>query len=192
MPTESIDVSARQAVEVLGEVARLRQGTRRSLGVPWFPMVCFGALTILSAPLVAAVGPAVLAPTWLVAGTAGMLLIRRHYRLRARRRGVSGGGPRVWGVALAMFAGCFAAGVVGGTVAGEAAGVLAPIIVVVAGYVALGCLQRNPVPSLAVAPGAGLAVTCVALGLAPWVVELTFGAGLLAAGAGLLAAERRS
>lgn len=184
-----VHASPRQAAEALGDLARLRRRTRRSLGVPWFPMVCFGALTMFSAPLVALAGTVVLAPLWLVAGAAGMLLTRRHYRRRARQRGVTGRGQRAWVVAWAMFAGCMTAGVAAGTMGGQAAGVLAPIVVVVAGYVALGWLQRDPVPSLAIAPGAVLAAAFAGAGLAPWIVELTFGATMVAAGAGLRFAE---
>lgn len=186
-----MDTSPRQAAESLGDLAQLRRRTRRSLGTPWFPLVCFGALTMLSAPVVAAAGTAALAPLWLVAGVAGMLLTRRHYRRRARRRGVTGG-RRAWTVAVAMFAGCLTAGAVIGMRNGETAGVLAPIVVVVGGYLALGWLRRDPVPSLAVAPGAALAATFALVGLAPWIVELTFGAALVAAGAGLRAAEAGS
>lgn len=189
MLTGPVHASPRQAAEALGDLARLRRRTRRSLGVPWFPMVCFGALTMFSAPLVALAGTVVLAPLWLVAGAAGMLLTRRHYRRRARQRGVTGRGQRAWVVAWAMFAGCMTAGVAAGTMGGQAAGVLAPIVVVVAGYVALGWLQRDPVPSLAIAPGAVLAAAFAVAGLAPWIVELTFGATMVAAGAGLRAAE---
>ncbi len=187
-----MEASPRRAAEALDDVARLRRRTRGSLGVPWLPLVCFGALTMLSAPLVAVAGTAALLPLWLVAGAVGMLLTRRHYRRRARHRGVTGRGRRVWTVALAMFGGCLTAGVVVGTTSGEAGGVLAPILVVVAGYVALGWLQRDPLPPLAVTPGAALAATFALAGLAPWVVELTFGATLVAAGAGLRATEAPS
>lgn len=191
MLTDHADASPRQAAETLEGVVRLRRRTRRSLGSPWFPLICFGLLTILSAPLVAAMGTAVLAPLWLVAGTAGMLLTRRHYRRRARQRGVTGRGRRSWAIACTMSAGAFIAGVTGGSVSGEAAGVMAPIVVIVTGYLLLGALQRDPRPSLALAPGAILATVLVLEGQAPWIVELAFGAGLVAAGTALRALEDR-
>jgi hypothetical protein len=73
----------------------------------------------------------------------------------------------------------------------EVAGLMAPIALVLAGYVALGWLQRSSVPPLAVGPVAALAATLAAGGVSPWIVELTFGVGLMAAGAVLRAAERR-
>jgi hypothetical protein len=188
---DPLELSGRQAAEVLDDVARLRRRTRRSLGMPWFPLLCFGALTILSAPLVAAAGTAALLPLWIIAGGAGMLLTGRHYRRRARRHGVTGGGRRIWLVAAAMFAGCLAAGVAGGALGGEAAGLLGPIVLVFAGYLILGWLQRSFAPPLAVAPVAALAAALAAASVPAWIVELTFGAGLMAAGAGLRAAGRR-
>ncbi len=147
---------------------------------------------MLSAPMVAAFGLSVLAPLWLLAGAAGMLLTGRHYRHRARDRGVTGRGRRAWAIAWGMFLGCLAAGAVGGAMSGEAAGVLAPIIVVIAGYLALGWSRRSFGPALAVAPGAALAVALVLAGVAPWLVELTFGGALVLAGIAIRAAETRS
>jgi hypothetical protein len=183
--------SSRQAAEALGEIARLRGRTRRSLGMPWFPLTCFGAVTMLSAPLVAAAGTIVLIPVWLAGGTAGMLLTRRYYRRRGQRLGVTGPGWRLGVAAAAMVAAGLVAGVAGGTAGGQAAGLLAPVMVVAAGYLALGWLQHNLVPSLAIVPAAVLAAVLILHHLAPWVVELAFGAAMATAGAGLRAVEAR-
>lgn len=184
--------SARQAAEALDEVARLRGRTRRSLGVAWFPLVCFGVLTMLSAPLIAGAPPAALAPLWLVAGAAGMVLTRRHYRRRSRQQGVTGRGRRAWIVAAALFPACVLAAVAGSMADGAAGGVLASIVVVVAGYFAAGLLQHNSAAALAVTPGAVLAAAFILAGLAPWIAELTFGAAMVAAGTGLRAAGERA
>ena len=184
--------SARQAADALDEVARLRGRTRRSLGVAWFPLVCFGALTMLSAPLIAGAAPAALAPLWLVAGAAGMVLTRRHYRRRSRQQGVTGRGRRAWIVAAALFPACVLAAVAGSMADGAAGGVLASIAVVVAGYFAAGLLQHNSAAALAVTPGAVLAAAFILAGLAPWIAELSFGAAMVAAGAGLRAAGERA
>ena len=186
-----MDASARQAAEALDDVARLRGRTRRSLGAPWFPLVCFGVLTMLSAPLIAGAGTAALLPLWLVAGAAGMVLTRRYYRRRGRRHGVTGRGRRAWIAAAALFPACVIAGVTGGMAGGAAGGVLASVAVVVAGYFAMGLLQHNLAAALAVTPGAVLAVALILAGLAPWIAELTFGAAMVAAGAGLRAAGER-
>jgi hypothetical protein len=159
--------------------------------MPWFPLVCFGALTMLSAPLTAAAGTAALLPLWLVAGTAGMLLTRRYYRRRGRRLGVTGRGRRTWAVAAAMCVLCIVGGVVSGMTGGQAAGLMTPVVMVAAGYLALGWLQHNLVPSLVLAPGAALAAVLILRGATPWVVELAFGAWMVTAGAGLRAVEVR-
>jgi hypothetical protein len=186
-----IDASARQAAEVLDEVARLRGRTRRSVGPAWFPLVYFGVLTMLSTPLLAGADPAALVPLWIGAGIAGMLLTSRYYRRRARAHGVTGLGRRAWAVGAALFPVCLLAAVAAGMAGGEAAGVLAAIAVVAAGYVAAGLLQHDCAAALAVAPGAVLAIALILANVAPWIAELTFGAAMVVAGASLRAAEHR-
>jgi hypothetical protein len=141
---------------------------------------------MLSAPLVAVTGTVALAPFWALAGAGGMLLTRRHYKRRSRQRGVASR-RRAWAIAAMMFTGAFAAGVIAGFAAGEAAGVLAPVVVVLAGYVVFGCLQRSIALPLAVAPGAAVAGALVVAHASTWVVELAFGAALVAAGVALRA-----
>lgn len=170
----------------------MRSRARRSLGVPWYPMVCFGTLTMLSAPLVAAWGLGVMGPVWLVGGTAGMLLTRRHYRRRALDSGVTGRGRRAWAIAVSMFVLCLLAGFAAGGLSGRQAGVIAPIVVVAAGYLTFGWLQRSWLLPLAVAPAAVAAIALVLLGVAAWTVELSFGAGLVLAGVATRAAGERA
>lgn len=184
-------LSRREAAEALGEIARLRGRTRKSLGMPWFPLSCFGAVTMLSAPLVAAAGTIALIPVWLAGGAAGMLLTRRYYRRRGQRLGVIGPGWRFGAAAAAMCVLGLAAGLAGGMMGGQAAGLLAPVVTVVAGYLALGWLQHNLIPSLAVAPAGVLAAVLILQHLAPWIVELAFGGAMAAAGVGLRSIEAR-
>jgi hypothetical protein len=188
---DPVGPSPREAAEALGEIALLRGRTRGSLGMPWFPLTCFGAVTMLSAPLVAAAGTIALIPVWLAGGTAGMLLTRRYYRRRGQRLGVTGLGWRLGVAAVAMIVAGLAAGVVGGMAGGQAAGLLAPVMMVVAGYLALGWLQHNLMPSLAIVPAAVLAAVLILHHLAPWAVELAFGAAMAAAGVGLRSIEAR-
>ncbi len=192
MLTDPLDASPRQAAQTLEDLARLRR-RRRRLGAPWFALVCFGALTMLSAPLIAVTSPAALLPLWVVGGAGGMLLMRHYYRRRARQRGVTGRGRRAWTVGVVMFVTCLAAEIAIGLMnGGETASLTTPIVMTLAGYLALGWLARDPVPSLAIVPGAALAAALALAGLAPWIVELTFGATLVAVGAGLRVAQERS
>jgi hypothetical protein len=191
MPGDPADPSRRQAVEALDEIARLRDRTRRSLGMPWFPLICFGAVTMLSAPLVATAGTVTLIPVWLAGGAAGMLLTRRYYRRRGQRLGVTGMGWRLGAAAAVMIVLGLFAGIAGGMAGGPAAGLLAPVVMVAAGYVALGWLQHNLMPSLTIVSAAGLAAVLILHHLAPWVVELAFGAAMATAGVALRAIEAR-
>lgn len=177
-----MDASPRQAAELLDELAVLRGRTRRSLGVPWFPMVCFGALGMLAAAPAAVWGAVALGPFWLVGGIVGMLLVRRHYRARIDRSGVSGRGRRVWAVGLGMFGLCLVVGTVAGSVSGRAAAIVAPVVVVAVGYAVIGALQRSWLPPLAVAPAVVASIGLAAAGGPPWSVELVLGGGLLVAG----------
>jgi hypothetical protein len=191
MPGDPAGPSRREAAEALDEIVRLRGRTRRSLGMPWFPLTCFGAVTMLSAPLVAAAGTITLIPLWLVGGTAGMLLTARYYRRRGQRLGVTGVGWRLGAAAAAMIVLGLSAGVTGGMAGGQAAGLLAPVVMVVAGYLALGWLQHNLMPSLAILPAAALAAVLILHHAAPWLVELAFGSAMATAGVGLRAVEAR-
>jgi hypothetical protein len=191
MSGDPVGPSRREAAEVLGEIARLRGRTRRSLGMPWFPLICFGAVTVLSAPLVAAAGTIALIPVWVAGGAAGMLLTRRYYRRRGQRLGVTGVGWRLGAAAGTMIVLGLLAGVIGGMAGGPAAGLLAPVVMVVAGYLGLGWLQHNLIPSLVIVPAAALAAVLILHHLAPWIVELAFGAAMAAAGAGLRVVEAR-
>jgi hypothetical protein len=174
--------SPREAAGALEEIDRLRRRTRESLGPPWLPLAYFGAVTMLSAPLVAVAGVAVLAPLWVLAGALGLIVMGRAQAHRSRARGLTGRSLGAWSIGVAMLVGCIAAGVAVGRAAGQDGGVLAPIVVVLAGYTGLGWLRRDARPVAVLAPGAALAAGLALDGAAPWLVELTFGAALSAAG----------
>lgn len=186
------DISARQAAEALDELARLRLHARRAPGRPYFPLLWFGVLTTLSAPLVAVAGLDVLLPFWVVAGTAGLVVVARHYRGRALRQGVMGRGRRVWAIAMAFFVGGVTAGVGGGRWGGERGAVLAPVVVVAAAYLVLGWFRRDPATIVAIVPAVVVAAGMIGAGSAPWLIELVLGAAITAAGGVLRAVERRS
>lgn len=82
---------------------------------------------------------------------------------------------------------CFVAAALGSHAGGREAGVVTSILVVVAAYVALGCWRRRSDDALAIIAAAAPALAVAALSAAPWTVELSFGAGLIAAGAVLRA-----
>ncbi len=189
--TLTAPASPRQATELLGDLADLRRSTRRSLGAPWFPLVTFGSLTALSGALVAAFGPSALLAYWLLASPAGLLAVRRHYRVRGRRRGVTGRGRPAWVIGVTLSCLCLAAGIVGGRLGGAPGGLLAPVWVAVAGYVAFGVLQHQIVPAVGVAACAAVTTVAAAQGARPWALEVLFGAGLVVLGVVLAVAGAR-
>jgi hypothetical protein len=166
---------------LLEEVERLQAHTRRSLGAPWFPLVLFGGLTMLSALFVSVSGPGVLVIFWPIAGALAMAAIHGHYRRRGRARGLSGP-KRQWWLGAGLFAASLGGALVGGRVAGTAAALVVPIAATFAAYVLFGWLQHNPVLPAAVAVAAGIAAGLALAGGEPWVVEVAFGAGLMGAG----------
>lgn len=170
------------AAETLAALASIRRESRRSLGEPWFPAVCFGIITLLSAPLVAAGGVIALVPLWSIVGSAGMALTQRHYRQANRSQGIT---PRrsLRSISFGLFAFCFVAAGVGGLLGGRTAGLAIPIVVVTLGYGLIGMLRHDPLPPLFIAPGALLAVVIAVRGSEPWVVAVVFGTTLVLAGA---------
>jgi len=179
-----------RAAETLEELAELRRRSRRSLGQPWFPMVCFGIVTIFSAPLVAVAGTVVLLPLWIAAGVGGMVLTSRYYHRRGRFTGITARSGPVWAVAIGMFVVCLLAGIVGGNVWGAAGGSVAPIVIVILGYTAMGWLQRNALPPAMTAAGGTIAALLALSGQRPWLVESAFGVTLVGAGAILRTLEK--
>lgn len=172
---------------ILDEVARLRVHTRHSWGSTWFALLCFGTVTTIAAGALVALGSVGLMATWILAGSAALLLTRRHYRSRGRQAGVTGRGGWTWRWSLALFVLCFVAAALGSRAQGRDGGVVTSIVVVVAAYVALGCWRRRSDDALKVVAAATPALAAAALSAAPWIVELSFGAGLIMAGAVLRA-----
>jgi hypothetical protein len=120
-----------------------------------------------------------------------MLLTRRYYRRRGQRLGVTGLGWRLGAAAAVMIVLGLVAGVAGGMAGGQAGGLMAPVVMVVAGYLALGWLQHNLMPPFAVIPAAALAAVLILHHAAPWMVELAFGGAMATAGVGLRWVEAR-
>lgn len=182
---DPVETSPAQAADVMARLDRAQQATRRRMGVPWFPLVCFGVLYVVSAPLVAAAGTGTLAPYWLTAGSLGMLAVRRHYQGRAARGGVTGRVRPISALTIGGSALTFAVGLAGGILVGASAGLVGPILAVFTAYVALGYLLHDSRPVLAVAPATGVGLALAAGDQQAWLVELTFGVGMLLGGVAL-------
>ena len=167
---------------MLGEITRLRVSTRRTWASPWFALICFGVVTTIAAGALQAGGPTAMFVTWGVLGGGALMLTGRFYRRAGRRDGITGRGrwAMCWSISASLM--CFLAAAAVGRVSGREGAVLTSILVVFACYLALGAWQRRADASIAVAAAATPAVLLAALSAAPWLVELTFGGGLVAAG----------
>ncbi len=161
--------------------------TRHSWGSGGFALQCFGTVSVIAAAALVALGSVGLMATWALAGSAALLVTRRHYRSQGRRAGVTGRAGWTWRWSLGLFVLCFVAATLGGRAGGRGGGVVTSIVVVLAAYVALGCWRRRADDALAMAAAGAPALALAAVWAAPWIVELSFGAGLILAGAVLRA-----
>jgi hypothetical protein len=104
LPSSGV-VSSVQARELLTEVAGLRRVARRPAGL-WPPLVVFGLVAVVDAPL-SALGSLAAALWWIVAAPAAFVVVARCSAWQAHRRGLEG--PARWLAALSMasFAACW-------------------------------------------------------------------------------------
>lgn len=138
-------MQADQASEALHLVDQLQRRTWATLHVVWFPLVMFGALFLLSAPVLwLAHGPAV-GMYWALAGVAGGATVGRYYQRRERALGVEGPWVPYAVSGVGIMVGCFAAVAVGKALDSELIVTIGPCIVVSAGYVVFALLDRSPV-----------------------------------------------
>jgi hypothetical protein len=132
-----------EAVQALREIEGLQTQTRARLRDFWFPLAVFGALMLASAPLVATLGGEWLGPYWLVAGPLGGMIVSRYYRRRSLRIGLEGPYAGYVAVGIGIFVGCMVTGTLGGAFGIEALAVAGPPLVISAGLLAFGWLDRS-------------------------------------------------
>jgi hypothetical protein len=107
----NVGMQANEAIEMLASAQTQRRRARADLRAAWFPLVVFGILTLVGAPLYAqqlSFGPSAFPWVylyWLVAGSAGYLAVARHYRRREAELGIGASVVAyVWvGVGLFLF-----------------------------------------------------------------------------------------
>jgi hypothetical protein len=131
------------AHELIGEVDRVRRHARARASVMWFPLLLFGALTLVSALVAAWYGGRALGPYWMVAGpvggvATGIVAWRRGSRVGA----VVPGGPYI-AVAVFILAGASIAGWAGGTLGDHRLSAIGPPLVVSVGYLLFARLERS-------------------------------------------------
>jgi multidrug transporter EmrE-like cation transporter len=175
-------IGAVRARELLTEAASLRQVGRRPATL-WPPLVIFGAVAVIDAPL-SALGPLAALLWFAVAAPVAFAVVGRCSAVHARRRGVEGSARRmsVMGVASFLIGGlaCFALIAATHLPVG-----LAWAIIMGVGYLAWSRLARS-VPAALVAVALTAVGVCLALSPAPaWTVPLGVGTVMIAGGLAL-------
>lgn len=162
-----------EALALLNEVQRVRRRTKTEVGGLWFPLVVFGALSVLSAPLY---GPA-LGVYWMVASPIGIALTVGFY---CRRERAVGAESRVRPIVSAMgmiVVGTAVTGSLGGALGAERIAAIGPTLAVAAGLLMFARIEHSePLAVLA----AGMVTAAVALaifGVAPAAAATALAAG---------------
>lgn len=176
-----------EAAQTLQSVRAARAVTRRRLSGYAFPLIVFGALTLLSAPFFAIWEGAGVALFWLVAAPLGTFAVARHQRTRALTMGAGRAGRPYAITATALIAACFALGIVGGASGELDIAKFGPPLAICAAYVVFAWLERSiALAALATVVGAltiGFAVADV--DDAAQILALIYGASFVALGLGV-------
>lgn len=185
----AVEAASDPRTETLAELRRLRRRTRGTLRSVWFPLVLFGALSIVSAPFYA-IGGAAVGVFWLLAAPAGIVVTSRYFHRRERRLGLEGAAAPYVATGIAMALAAWLTGALGG---GGDVSTYGPPLAIAAGTLVFAALDRSA--QLAAVAAALLAVAgAVALaGLdSPGpLLAVSFGAGYLIAGLLFRRDERR-
>ena len=145
------------AQRMLGDIDRMRLGTRRLLNPLWFSNIVFGLFFIGTALLVVADAPGPVAAVYWVAG--GLLAVSLVVRLTLQIERELGLDGRVWDVVTGITC-ALVIGVVLANLLIEAP--LAPLVLAVLALLAYGYVLRDPF-ELAAGGGLGIALVAIAL-----------------------------
>jgi hypothetical protein len=156
-----------QANELIVEVDRVRRQTRARASVMWFPLLLFGALTLVSAVVVARYGGPALGPYWIVAGpTGGIATGIVAWRRGSRVGAVVPSGPYL-AVAGFVLTGASLLGWAGDAMGAQVVSAVGPSLVVAIGYLLFARLERSRALTLVAVGLAVLTVATLATGLEP-------------------------
>jgi hypothetical protein len=168
-----------QAADLLAEMATIRRRVRRPLAL-WPPLVVFGVVAVLGAPL-GIIGALAMNVWWFATAPVAFAAVGRYTARHGGRRGIYGHGRLLTGLGLASFAAGWVACLWLAAVAGLP-GELGWALTVAAGYLAWSWFAHSPA-------GAGVAVilaatgTALALSPAPgWTTQLGVGLAMIISG----------
>ena len=174
------------AADTLQQVERVRRRTRSDLSSFWFPLVLFGALTLVGAAVVGLAGTRALGAYWALAGPAGSVVTGYYYWRRERRLGVEGPALPYVVTAVAMVVGALLAGGLGSASGSELAAASGPNLVVAAGLLMFSWLERSAALAALAGGLAALTLALAASGVAPrqvvLVLALAFGTAAIGTG----------
>ena len=160
------------AAETLQQVEGARRRTRSDLTAFWFPLVLFGALTLVSAPVAVLSNAATLGAYWAVAGPVGGIATGWYYWRREQRLGVEGPALPYVATAVAVLVGALLAGGIGAASGSELASGAGPNLVVAAGLLVFAWLDRSAAVAALGGGLAGLVVVMAAAGVDPEVLVI--------------------
>jgi hypothetical protein len=184
------------AYELIGEVHRVRRRTRARASVMWFPLLLFGALSLVSALVVVRYGGRALGPYWMVAGPAGGIATAIASWRRGSRLGVSVPGAPYAAAAAFILVGASLAGWAGDALGKHLISAAGPSLVVSMGYLLFARLERSPALTGVAAGLAVLTVGVLATGIGPEsmaaILAVIHGAVFVATGLILLGHRRES
>lgn len=180
-PTD--DPAAGEAAETLRRVADVRQGTRRLINAAWFPMLLWGSIVLVSAPITLAPDWAI-GVYWLLAAPAGLLLTFRYFRRRALEHGLGTRNWRVYrGLGVAIAVACAALGAAGS----EIVSAVGPMYAVALGVLGFAALSRVALYAWAALALIGAATLIVVADPADPILVAALAEGVLLLAAGLAA-----
>jgi nitrate reductase NapE component len=174
------------AHELVGELARVRDRSRASASMMWFPLLLFGALSLLSAPVVGWFGGAALGMFWLVAGPAGGVATGVVSARRGRRVGAEVPAGPYLAVAVLILAGALVAGWAGDALGEHMISAAGPPLAISAGYLLFARIERSRALGWTAGGLAALTVALLPTGIGPEplaaVLAVAYGAVFLATG----------
>jgi hypothetical protein len=178
LPSSGV-VGAARARELLTEAADLRRVGRRSAWL-WPPLVVFGSVAVLDAPL-SALSSLAAALWWVVAAPAGFAAVARCSAWQARRRGLEGRARWLAALSMAGFAvgwfGCLYFVAVEHLPFG-----LGWAVFVGAGYLACSWYSRSLAGAVVAVTLAVVGVTLVLLRAPGWTLQFGVGTVMIVGG----------
>lgn len=182
--TGSTAIPPDEAARTLAGLGSTRGRTRSDLRSYWYPLVVFGALTLLSTPFFSLWDGSGVGLFWLVAAPGGFVAVSRHYRRRALSTGVARSPRAHVMTGYGLIASCFALGFGGGIGGQPDIATFGPPLSIAAAYVVFGWLESSPLLVLLACSLGGLTVALATADVADAarMLALAYGVSFVAVG----------